>query len=500
MRRTDWIALTLSLLAVFAAYLVADGIFERLPHLEDEWAYIWQAQVAAKGQLSISSPEHPRSILIPFVVDYNGQRFGKYPPVWPVVLAFGEWLNARAWVNPLLAGLGIWLTYRLGQKVFNTGIGLLASFLTLTSPFFLINSGTLLSHPWSYVLSAAFALAWLDTFLSQPEGDHPPRIPKSMTMLVAGLALGLLALTRPLTGIGVALPFFIHGMVILLRGARADRLRVIGIGGIALGVVFLLFLWQYAVTGNPLLNPYILWWDYDRLGFGPGIGTAVDGHNLRHAWDNVKISLNAGWRDLFGWGSISWLFLPFGVWAARKNRAAWLAGSVYWSLVAVYMLYWVGAWVYGPRYYYEGFHSITLLSAAGIFWLAGNSRVLKWSTCALFICLTGYNLLFFLPARLGEMRGLFGVRRELLAPFLTPQAQQMTPALVIVHPRLEWREYGALTELEDPWLTTPFIFAYSRGDEIDAALAQDFPSRQVIHYYMDGSLEPPTPARPLQQE
>ena len=152
MRRTDWIALTLSLAAVFSAYLVADRVFDRLPHLEDEWAYIWQAQVAAKGQLTIPSPEHEKSILIPFVVDYNGQRFGKYPPAWPAVLAMGVKFNARAWVNPLLAGLGIWLTYLLGKKVFNDTIGLLAAFLTLTSPFFLINSGTLLSHPWSYVL------------------------------------------------------------------------------------------------------------------------------------------------------------------------------------------------------------------------------------------------------------------------------------------------------------------------------------------------------------
>jgi 4-amino-4-deoxy-L-arabinose transferase-like glycosyltransferase len=500
MRRTDWIALTLSLLAVVAAYLVADRIFERLPHLEDEWAYIWQAQVAAQGQLSIPSPEHPQSILVPFVVDYNGLRFGKYPPAWPVVLAFGERFNARAWINPLLAGLGIWLTYRLGQKVFNSRIGLLAAFLTLASPFFLINSGTLLSHPLSYVLSAVFALAWMDTFFSRSEESHSPLIPKWITISTAGLALGLLALTRPLTGIGVALPFFIHGVVILLRGRRADKVRVVGIGSITLGVALLLFAWQHAVTGNPFLNPYTLWWNYDRLGFGPGIGTAASGHSLRHAWDNVKLSLNAGWRDLFGWGSISWLFLPFGIWAALRNRAAWLAGSVYWSLAAVYMLYWVGSWVYGPRYYYEGFYSITLLSAAGVLWLADTGRIQKWIALVLLISLTGYNLIFFLPSRLSVMHGLYGVRRELLAPFLSTQAQELTPALVIVHPRHAWREYGAFTELEDPWLTTPFIFAYSRGEKIDAALADDFPNRRVIHYFMDGRFEPATPAHPLQQE
>jgi 4-amino-4-deoxy-L-arabinose transferase-like glycosyltransferase len=500
MRWTDRIALALSLAAVITAYFVADKIFERLPHLEDEWAYIWQAQVAAKGQLAIPSPEHPNSILIPFVVDYHGLRFGKYPPVWPVVLAFGERLNARAWVNPLLAGLGIWLTYRLGKKVFDAETGLLAAFLTLTSPFFLINSGTLLSHPLTYVLSAIFSLAWLDTFLPIPSTKINQNIPPWMTVLVAGLALGLLAFSRPLTAIGVALPFIIHGILLLLQGSKSIKLRAAGIGGIALLLALMFFLWQYAVTGNPLLNPYTLWWSYDRIGFGVGIGTALDGHTFIHAWDNLKLSLNSGWRDLFGWGTISWLFLPFGLWAARRNRSAWLTGSIYWSLAAVYMLYWVGSWVYGPRYYYEGFFSITLISAAGIFWLAKRGRIMEWATVALVFILIGYNFIYYLPDRLSEMQGLFGVRRSLLAPFQTPQAALMTPALVIVHPRQAWREYGALTELEDPWLSTPFIVAYSRGKEADAALEKDFPTRMIINYYMNGNLVPSAPAEPPEQK
>jgi len=499
MRRIDWIALTLSLAAVIAAYLVADRVFDRLPHLEDEWAYIWQAQVAAKGQIAIPSPEHEKSILIPFVVDYNGQRFGKYPPAWPALLALGVKFNARAWANPLLAGLGVWLTYRLGRKIFTPGIGLLAAFFTLTSPFFLINSGTLLTHPWSYVLSAAFALAWLDTFPSILVNPTGTRIPKWLTILVAGLSLGLLALTRPMTALGVAFPFFIHGVILLLRGSRVDRLQVAGIGGISLGIALLFFVWQYGVTGEVFLNPYTLWWEYDKIGFGPGIGTAEGGHTLRLAWDNFKVSMNSGWKDLFGWRTISWLFLPFGAWAAHRNRAAWLTGSVFWSLAAFYLLYWVGAWVYGPRYYYEGLYSITLISAAGVFWLASLGRILKWATIALVFFLIAYNLVFYLPERLGNLAGLFGVRRELLAPFQTQKALEFTPALVIVHPRQGWREYGTLTELEDPWLTTPFIFVHTRGKRIDASLAEHYPGRKIIHYYMDGNLSAPEPVEPVRQ-
>ena len=142
MTRSDRIALLLSLLAVIAAYWVNDRIFERMAHIEDEMAYVWQAQAIACGHLTLASPPVPKSFLIPFVIDYEGQRFGKYPLGWPATLALGEFLGIRHLVNPLLAGFGVWLTYLLGKRLFGQTVGLLAALLTLTSPFFLMNSGT----------------------------------------------------------------------------------------------------------------------------------------------------------------------------------------------------------------------------------------------------------------------------------------------------------------------------------------------------------------------
>ena len=164
MRLANILALILSLLAFCAALLVAVYIFEDMPHLEDEMAYVWQAQAMARGKLSVPTPPEPKSFLVPFVVDYNGQRFGKYPLGWPAMLALGERLDLRILVNPLLAAWGIWLTYCLGKRLFSELVGLLAAALTLTSPFFLMNSGSLLSHPFGLFLSTGFALAWLDTW------------------------------------------------------------------------------------------------------------------------------------------------------------------------------------------------------------------------------------------------------------------------------------------------------------------------------------------------
>lgn len=517
--RLDLLGVILSLVAVVVSYLVAGGVFEFMPHLEDEVAYVWQANLAATGRITIASPEYPKSFLVPFVVDYNGLRFGKYPLGWPAVLGVGVLLGVRSWVNPLLAGLGVWLTYRLGKKIFTPGIGLLAGALTVVSPFFLVNSGSLLSHPLGLVLSAAFTLVWLDGFGDRQRG---PRLVPTLT--AAGL-MGCLVLTRPLTAVAVAFPFAIHGLVLLVRGPKSVRRHLILFGVIAALLASLHFLWQYLVTGDPTLNPYTLWWPYDKIGFGPDVGR--NGHTINQAWLNTRYSLNAGWKDLFGWGGYSWVFLPFGAWAILKNGRGWLAASIFPSTVLFYMTYWIGSSLFGPRYYYEGLFSLTLLTAAGIFWLAGAyrrdtlglgwfqqaaarirknapeapqgevpgprssrfSRVIRWLQPALIftilVGLTAYNLTGYLPGRLQGMYGLYDMRREAQAPFLTPEAQAMTPALIIVHSE-RWMGYGVLLDLQSPDLTSPFIFAWSRTITLDNELAGNFSSeRTVKHYYIE---------------
>jgi hypothetical protein len=491
--RCDRVALLFSLLAVLAAYLIADRVFERMAHLEDEMAYLWQAQVIARGKLALPSTPNPKSFLYPFVVDYNGQRFGKYPLGWPVVLAIGEKFGARSWVNSILAGIGIWLTYLLGKKLMGTTVGLLAAGLTLTSPFFLMNSGSLLSHPLGLVLSLAFVLGWLDAFI------YPGFKPRWLPALAAASALGLLVLTRPFTAFAIGLPFAVHALYLLVRGDNATRRLVITLGLVAVAIGSIHLLWQYAVTGNPLKNPYELWWPYDKVGFGPGVGRISGGHTLYQAWINTKFNIVVGIRDLFGWANLSWIFLPFGIAAVVRDRnwRSILPITAFISLFVFYFAYWIGAWVFGPRYYYEGLFSLTILSAAGIAFLAGWPTLpgipfpnyTNWRKVqplamtfivSLLICA---NLIFYLPRRLSMLSGLYGMQRSHLEPFLTPQAQELTPALIVVHTKNAWSEYGTLLELESPFLDTPFIFIYSRGPEVDNLMASYFPERHVYHYY-----------------
>lgn len=490
MSRADKTALAISLLAFIATAWISRNIFEGIPHLEDEFAYTWQAQLIARGELSVPSPPEHKSFLVPFVVDLEGQRFGKYPLGWPAVLSLGERLSLRWLVNPFLAGLAVWLTYRLGAKTLGEIIGILAAALTATSPFFLMNSGSLLSHSWGLVLSTAFAIFWLDTV------GEEKSVPGWLPPLSAGLTLGAFALSRPFTALGVSIPFGIHGVIIIFRGSPTLRKKIITIGLIPVLIGSLHFAWQYAATGDPMLNPYTLWWEYDKIGFGPGVGVTQEGHNLGIAWNNLKYTLNAAYSDLFGWFKVSWLFLPFGLWAVRKERKAWILSGVFPVLVVLYMGYWIGAWVMGPRYYYEGLYSLTLLTATGIAWLAGLPSSLgekwtkpqRWSNLRFFgipilvTLLIAGNMIFYVPERIGGMRGLYGASRQQLVPFQTSGAGVHKPALIIVDTD-EWREYAGLLELAHPLLDSPFIFIWHRGPISTATIAEAFPERTAYYYF-----------------
>jgi hypothetical protein len=249
----------------------------------------------------------------------------------------------------------------------------------------------------------------------------------------------------------------------------------------------LLFVWQFALAGDPTRNLYTLWWDYDRIGFGTEIGTLAGGHNLKQAWVNTRFSLRAGLHDFFGWPYLSWLFLPFGLWALRKERLVWPLVSVIPNLIIAYAFYWIGSWLLGPRYYYEALPALAILSAAGIGWLGGwlaNSSALAWrrlSTFALASALVMANVLFYLPARVGGMQGLYGIDRASLRSI---SGLQLERALIIVHGD-HWSDYANLLPLQPPFSESTVVVAWSRGREPDRRVRQLYPGYTLYHYFAD---------------
>ncbi len=347
-RRLPTAALPVLLLALFAfgmSALVSRTVFERLPRLEDELTYLFQARMLARGQPVIASPEPRRAYWQPFVVDYQGRRFGKYPPGWPLLLAVGTSVGQPWIVNAWLAALTVALVYRLGCDVFNPDAGLIAAALTAFSPMALLLNATLMGHTAALACAAAFlaACARLE------RGRRPLR-----WGLAAGVALGLLVINRPVAGLALAAPVAAWSLVRFVRARRA-RLAILkpllALAAAALLISAAIPLYNAAAAGDPAQNLYLLVWPYDRVGFGEGYGPR--GHTLEKGLRQTRWDLSLAAADLFGWQigpmpppdlrlrtqavywppvGVSWALIPLGLAVAGRRRwaawAVWLGAGI----------------------------------------------------------------------------------------------------------------------------------------------------------------------------
>jgi 4-amino-4-deoxy-L-arabinose transferase-like glycosyltransferase len=378
-------ALALAVLAFAMSALVSRGVFERLPHLEDELAYLFQARAFASGQITAELPLPFSPYWQPFVVQSSdglrpeGGRAGKYPPGWPALLALGVGLGAAWWVNAACAALAVALTYRLGREIFGADIGLSAAALTAFSPMALLLNGTLMSHTSALLFTTAFFYATWKLL------SGPPRR-RVAWGLAAGVALGLVAINRPLTALAVALPFALFHALRLLRPLLARELRIcwrvlrplMALSAAALAIASAIPLFNWAVTGDPTRNLYLLVWEYDRIGFGPAGEYGPNGHSPLKGVQFARYDLSLTAADLFGW-QVGLAFAPETD-AQRRQVADAATCNAYAPMRPQVHLrtcsgYWRGlglSWVLLPLGLLVGFRRRWALAwlLAGVAWLA----------------------------------------------------------------------------------------------------------------------------------
>jgi hypothetical protein len=202
------LVLALAFFAFATSALVSRTVFERLPHLEDEVTYLFQAKLLAGGHSVIASPDPARSYWQPFVVDYQGKRFGKYPLGWPLLLAPGVLMGQPWIINALLSALTVTLIYRLGREIFNPDAGAIAAALVAFSPMALLLNGSLMGHTSALFATTLFMYAYWRI-------ERGRR--KTAWGVVAGLALGFVVINRPVAALAVAAPFVMWSAAQLAR-------------------------------------------------------------------------------------------------------------------------------------------------------------------------------------------------------------------------------------------------------------------------------------------
>jgi hypothetical protein len=262
-------------------------------------------------------------------------------------------------------------------------------------------------------------------------------------------------------------------------------------------MALLLPLYQWAVTGDPWLNPYLLWWPYDRLGFGPGIGAMPGGHSPYYAWINLKQDLSRAATDILGWPALSWIPLLLGLALRPRQARDWALLAPFGCLITAYLFYWIGspARLWGPRYYFEGFGGLWLLSAVGLLklWDWAKDQKQTWLRPAMvgaLALLVTANLALNVTSRMGEAHGFYGITRSQQEPI---EDAGIHNALVIVYAE-RWLEYGALLSGMSPMLDDDVVYARGNGPASDAAIIASFPGR-TVYYLKKGNLSatPPLP-------
>jgi hypothetical protein len=338
--------------------------------------------------------------------------------------------------------------------------------------------------------------------------------------------MGLLLFTRPLTAVGIGLPFAIWALVDCIRDHR--RLRQYALMALAfLPFVGLLLWYNDLTTGNPFKSAYELWWPFDRVGFGDGIGITGH-HSVGQGLHFAHLNISQLENYLFGWPlrlSLLPALLAVGVAAARL---AWLGirwaraqrdgvappaadsivtGAAGWdlalaamavSLATVHVAYPTPGIMYGPRYYFEAMPAFMLLSARGILLMAealgalgrrvsgGDRRVARAAAALAFVTVAALSLFGAAHFTRDQFRLFRGWNNVNDSGLRSVQATQPHNAVVFVT-ITTWDQYAPYFMQNTPALDTDVVYAIDRGDELNRLLADEFPGR-TLWRFTDGSL------------
>jgi 4-amino-4-deoxy-L-arabinose transferase-like glycosyltransferase len=483
MPRLNWKLMALCAAAFILSAAVAWGVYGSLPHIEDEYANVFQAKVFASGNLAVRAPiVQPNSFYIPFILNQHGWLFGKYPPGYSLLLTPAAWIDQWWLINALAASIMVLGVYLLGRDLFDANTGLLAAALGLLAPMFILLSGALVSHLVTMALLTIFAWGFVRSRRS--DLDHPIGF-----ALLAGAMIGLAFITRPWTTFAIGLPFAVQALIDLARRWRVVW-RFYGIMLIAFGAIAVLLpLYNAALTGSPFTNTYELWWSMDRLGFGPGIGTAPGGHSLYTAIINFGLDfpifgrMLSGWPDVIG-VSLVWLPLIAGLILPPLTKRDWALMLPPIMLVGAHFLYWArGSSFYGPRYYAEAMPFLWLVIARGLIKICAIKN--PWPRRVVYVALPlliAWNIVYVVEPRF--ITG-FAQYRSARRAINTIAQTEVHHALIFVQAQ-QWQDYAALGWLNAPNLAEgDLIFAYDFGPLGNARIIQTFPDRAV--YYFDRS-------------
>ena len=498
--------LSAAILLTFGGSLhVSLDLLDGIPHVQDSVTYLFQAKTLARGQLYAPAPPDPAAFEQEFMLVNQDRWYGKYTPGFPLLLAGGVRAGAPWLVNPLLAMLSIPLFWLLGKHFYGREGGYWTVLLAATSPFFLIMSGTFMAHAAELFWVLLFMVAWLRGLA----GTRWKR-----WVVLAGVALAMVFLTRQVTALLVGIPFTgitWQAQARALWPASQSRKvmfqRLAWLLGAALPGLLLLLAYQWQLTGQPLTDPRLQFWEHDQLGFGEDIGlngnvfhlTPVEdqlavswfddpdqpprGHSPARGLYNTLVNWQSLQVELFGWPPFITLGLAaLGLLLWRTTTMETALPGIWLAVTGLYVAYWASGIMYGPRYFYAVLPALLLLTVRGIqgmaAWLEGDQGLR--AARLLVLLLVAGNILFFWPLKIEQTGEYNFVSGEPLATVRALLPAGSSTLLLVGGEANGWWDYGQFFSANSPWLDGPLVAARDPGPQDRQPLVDAFPDRNVF--------------------
>jgi 4-amino-4-deoxy-L-arabinose transferase-like glycosyltransferase len=346
--------------------------YQRHPHVPDEVVYLIHAKYFARGWLEMPLPAVREAFDLDLMMYEPTRWYSPVPPGWPAVLALGVRLGAPWLVNPLLSGLSVVLAYISLRAIYGIRTARIATIFLCTSPWFLFLGMSFMSH--QLTLAAALAGAVAVTRIRSGAS--------ALWAIPAGIAIGVVAIIRPLEGFiaAVLLGFWALGSQrrIGFRVATVGLMAVMSIATAALTLPY-----NRYFTGRWTSFPIMAYTDAaygpgsNALGFGANRGLPFGGldpfpgHGFRDVLVNTNLNLFQLNAELLGWGTGSILLLAvLLVSRTLRRQDAWMLITIL-AVIIAHAFYWFsGGPDFGARYWYLILVPCIALCARGLAYIS----------------------------------------------------------------------------------------------------------------------------------
>ena len=482
--------MTVSIIAIVLTSSIYHVLFHRSSAAFDldEIGYIFQAKNFALGRLySPAPPENIQKFFDTYhVVIHNGKTFGRYPFGHSVILMPGFLIGAVELIFPLIAALNIMLIYYIARELYDRHSAVWSSLLCLFCPYFLAYSSTLLSEGTSLLFFALFLFFFIK-FVRNPAGMVYP--------LLCGLFLGLKFNTRPVSALSICIPCIFFALYLLYReGWRYVKgyVLIVCSFGLMLG---LFFLYNYALTGDPLLMPYNIYAPHDRLGFGPEFGGALkewgapEGHTLMKGLRAVPGNILSVNRWLGGGFPIPLVLLLLLIIRIDKDKWDWLLLGSMLSMIAFIIPYWCSSYLLAPldntTYYFDAILPLSLLSGRGLWIAAGETSTYKKRVLVMFFMLSLCACLYSLTGPLGR---IFSLTKNYAKLDEQIKAQGIHNSLIFVQTEPNKPQgIPLLPYHNNPTFRGDIVYALNLGSEENKQLLSFYSDRTVYLWHKNSS-------------